>query len=151
MADTDAKLLQAVQRWADGKATLKEVRGYSDEELFAVARTGYTFFHQGKVAEARTIFQGLFAINPREAYFARALAVVEYASGNAQGALSSYAVAIKLAPEDPSAYLGRAEVLLATGHKTDAVPDLKKAAAAPGGDQRIKTKAMALLDALRAR
>ena len=62
------KLTAAVQKWAEGKATLKEVRGYTDEELYAVARTAHAFFHQGKVAEARTIFQGLFAVSPRDAW-----------------------------------------------------------------------------------
>ena len=118
------KLTAAVQKWAEGKATLKEVRGYTDEELYAVARTAHAFFHQGKVAEARTIFQGLFAVSPRDAYFARALAVVEYASGNPEGSLAAYEVAVKLDPSDAAAYLGRAEVLLATGQKGRAAEDL---------------------------
>lgn len=144
------KILQAMQRWADGKATLKEVRGYTDEELYAVARLGYTFFHQGKVAEARTLFQGLFAVNPRDAYLARALAVVEYASGNADGALAAWEVAVKLAPEDPAGYLGRAEVLLAAGQRARAAEDLRRAAGGRG-DERLKNKARAMLEALRAR
>jgi len=142
------KLTAAVQRWAEGKATLKEVRGYTDEELYSVARTAYAFFHQGKVAEARTLFQGLFAINPRDGYFAKALAVVEYASGNADGSLAAYEVALKLDAGDLAAYLGRAEVLLATGQRQKAAEDLKKALGCKG-DERQKTKAKALLDALR--
>jgi type III secretion system low calcium response chaperone LcrH/SycD len=144
------RLTAAVQKWAEGKLTLKEVRGYTDEELYAVARTAYAFFHQGKVAEARTLFQGLFAVNPRDAYFARALAVVEYAAGNADGALAAYEVASKLDPDDPAAYLGRAEVLLAQGARSKAAEDLKRAIAAKG-DDRLKTKARALLDALRSK
>lgn len=144
------KLAAAVQKWAEGKATLKEVRGYTDEELYAVARTAYAFFHQGKVAEARTLFQGLFAVNPRDPYFARALAVVEYAAGNAEGAVAAYDVAIKLDAGDLAAYLGRAEVLLATGQRQKAAEDLKKALTCKG-DERQKTKAKALLDALRSK
>ena len=41
---TEQQQLQTLQKWADGKATLKDVRGYSDEELFSIARTGYYFF-----------------------------------------------------------------------------------------------------------
>jgi type III secretion system low calcium response chaperone LcrH/SycD len=141
------KLVAAMQRWADGKATLKEVHGYSDEELYAVARTAYAFFHQGKIAEARTLFQGLFAVNPRDPYFARALGVVEYAAGNAEGALSAYDVATKLDSNDPASYVGRAEVLLAMGQRARAAEDLKRAAGLPG-DPRLIAKARALLDAL---
>lgn len=147
--ETD-KLVAAVQRWADGKATLKEVRGYSDEELYAVARTAYAFFHQGKLVEARTLFQGLFAVNPRDAYFARALGVVEYASGNAEGALAAYEVAIKLAPSDAENYLGHAEVLLALRQPARAAEDLKKALAAEGSEGQ-KRKAKSLLESLRSR
>ncbi|MFN7130922.1 MAG: tetratricopeptide repeat protein [Myxococcales bacterium] len=146
-----SKLAQALQRWADGKATLKEVRGYTDEQLYAVARTAYNFFNQGKVKEARTIFQGLFAINPRDAYFARALGVVEYASGNAEGSLAAWDVACRLAPDEAAGYLGRAEVFLAGGQKQKAAEDLKRAAAAPKGSELEKTKSRALLDALRAK
>lgn len=153
MASTQetSRLAQLLQRWADGKATLKDVRGYSDEQLYAVARTAYNFFHQGKIAEARTLFQGLFAINPREAYFARALGVVEYAAGNPDGALSAWDVAVRLAPDEAAGYLGRAEVLLATGQRAKAAEDLRRAQAAPTGSEQEKTKARALLDALRRR
>jgi type III secretion system low calcium response chaperone LcrH/SycD len=144
------KLTQLVQRWAEGRATLKEVRGYSDEELYAVARVGHAFFHQGKVAEARTLFQGLFAVNPRDAYFARALAVVEYAAGNPEGALQACEVAIKLDPADPAGYLSRAELLLATGQKPRALDDLRRVARGPG-DEKLKAKAQSILEALRAR
>ena len=64
-----------LQAWADGKATLKDVRGYSDEELFSVAHAAHTYFYQGRINEARTLFHGLFAIDPGNAYFARALGV----------------------------------------------------------------------------
>jgi len=150
-AEPDANaLVAAVQRWADGKATLKEVHGYTDEELYAVARTAYAFFHQGKVPEARTLFQGLFAINPRDAYFARALGVVEYASGNVEGALSAYEVAVKLAPDDAASYVGRAEVLLTLGQRPRAAEDLKRATSLPR-DLKLMAKAQAMLDALHTR
>jgi tetratricopeptide (TPR) repeat protein len=133
-----------VQKWADGKATLQEVRGYTDEQLYAVARVGYLFFNQGKITEARTIFQGLFAINPRDAYLARAVAVVEFAAGNDKGALAVYDLAIKLAPKDPAGYLGRAEVFLSMKLLRQAVRDLNLAVKTDGDPRQIK-KARSLL------
>ena len=73
---SEARLVQQLQKWADGKATLKDVRGYSDEELYSIARTAYFFYYQGRINEARTLFQGLYAVNPLDAYFAKALGVV---------------------------------------------------------------------------
>lgn len=147
----EAKLAQALQRWADGKATLKDVRGYTDEELYSIARSAYLFFYQGRINEARTLFQGLYAVSPTDAYFAKALGVVELAAGNAQGALAAYDVALKLAPNDAQAYVGRAEVKLSLGQKTQALEDLRRAAAAVPADDPMGRKASAMLSALNRR
>lgn len=149
MGDADPGLTARLQKWADGKATLKEVRGYSDEELFSIARTGYFFYYQGKLAEARTVFQGLYAIDPLEPYFAKALGVVEMASGNTAGAMAAYDVAIRISPDDSSAYVGRAEVKLAQGQRAAAIDDLRKAEAAVSDlDDALKSKILAMLESL---
>jgi type III secretion system low calcium response chaperone LcrH/SycD len=144
----EVKLVQQLQKWADGKATLKDVRGYSDEELYSIARTAYFFYYQGRINEARTLFQGLYAVNPLDANFAKALGVVELAAGNGQGALAAYDVAIKLSPGDVAAYVGRAEVRLALGQKNVAVDDLRKALSIAQDDNPNKAKASAMLAAL---
>jgi len=136
-----------LQKWADGKATLKDVRGYSEDELYAVAKTAYFFYHQGRLKEARTLFQGLYAVDPLNAYFAKALGVVELASGNSQGALSAFDVAIKLDPEDPGGYVGRAEIRISLGQRNQAAEDLRRALQL-GGDQAINVKASSMLEAL---
>jgi type III secretion system low calcium response chaperone LcrH/SycD len=147
MAD-DAALAQRLQKWAEGKATLKDVRGYSDEELYSIARTGYYFFYQGKVNEARTVFQGLYAINPTDAYFAKALGVVEMAAGNPAGAVAAYDVALKIAPRDAAAYLGRAEVKLLQGQKAQALDDLRRAQQFSAPDSPENAKITAMLQSL---
>lgn len=148
MADSDAALAARLQKWADGKATLKDVRGYSDEELYSIAKTGYFLFYQGKLAEARTVFQGLYAINPLDPYFAKALGVVEMAAGNPAGAVAAYDVALKIAPQDAGAYLGRAEVKLLQGQKAPAMDDLRKAVSLTRPETPENQKASALLTAL---
>lgn len=148
MAEADAGLNARLQKWADGKATLKDVRGYTDEELYSIAKTGYFLFYQGKVAEARTVFQGLYAINPLDSYFAKALGVVEMAAGNPVGAVAAYDVALKIAPQDAGAYLGRAEVKLLQGQKAQAVDDLRKAQQYSETESQENQKAGALLKSL---
>jgi type III secretion system low calcium response chaperone LcrH/SycD len=151
MPTKEGQLQSQLQRWADGKATLKDVRGYTDEEIYAVAKTAYFFFYQGRVQEARTLFQGLYAVNPLDPYLAKALGVVELAAGNAQGALSAYDVAIRLAPDDAAAYVGRAEVNLSQGHRGKALEDLRKAVQVASDEDRIRGKAVALLNAVAGR
>lgn len=143
-ADDAAAVAQRLQKWADGKATLKDVRGYSDEELYSIARMGYFFYYQGKVNEARTVFQGLYAINPTDAYFAKALGVVEMAAGNPVGAIAAYDVAIKISPQDSTAYVGRAEVKLSQNQRNQAIDDLRRAQqlVKPGDPLNEKISAM---------
>ncbi|MEW6433476.1 MAG: SycD/LcrH family type III secretion system chaperone [Myxococcota bacterium] len=149
MADeSDAALAQRLQKWADGKATLKDVRGYTDEELYSIARMGYFFFYQGKVEQARTVFQGLYAVNPTDAYFAKALGVVEMAANNPAGALAAYDVALKISPQDPAAYAGRAEVRLAQGQKAPAIDDLRRAQQLLPDGNPLKDKVSAMLSRL---
>ncbi len=148
MADTDAALASRLQKWADGKATLKDVRGYSNEELYSIARMGYFFFYQGKLEEARTIFQGLYAVNPLDSYFAKALGVVEMAAGNPAGAMAAYDVCLKLSPQDSAAYVGRAEVKVSQGQRSGAVDDLRRAAQFVQPEDPLKEKIGALLQRL---
>ncbi|MCA2977109.1 MAG: CesD/SycD/LcrH family type III secretion system chaperone [Myxococcaceae bacterium] len=149
MAASDAQgVAQRLQKWADGKATLKEVRGYSDEELYSIARMGYFFFYQGKREEARTIFQGLYAVNPLDPYFAKALGVVEMAAGNPVGALAAYDVCLKLSPRDSAAYVGRAEVRIAQNQRAGAVEDLRRAAQHVEPTDPLREKIAALLQRL---
>ncbi len=144
----EAKSLQLLQKWADGKTTLREVRGYTDEELYAIAKVAYVYYFQGRIPEARTLFQGLYAVNPAEPYFAKALGVVEFAAGNPQGALAAWDVALKLAPDDPAAWVGRAEVKLASGQKGAAAEDLKRAAAVCKAEDPLMGKINALIAGL---
>jgi type III secretion system low calcium response chaperone LcrH/SycD len=144
----EARLAAMVQRWADGKATLRDVRGYTDDELYAIAKTAYIFFYQGRIAEARTLFQGLYAVNPADPYFAKALGVVEMAAGNPQGALAAYDVALKLDARDAQAYVGRAEVRLSLGQKAQAVEDLRRIPGLVDADEPLAHKAEAMLSAL---
>jgi type III secretion system low calcium response chaperone LcrH/SycD len=149
MAGTDSQAMnQRLQKWADGKATLKDVRGYSDEELYSIARMGYFFYYQGKLEEARTIFQGLYAVNPLDPYFAKALGVVEMAAGNAAGALAAYDVCLKLSPQDSAAYVGRAEVKISQGQRSGAVDDLRRAAQFVDAQDALREKIAALLQRL---
>ncbi|MCU0701550.1 MAG: tetratricopeptide repeat protein [Myxococcaceae bacterium] len=149
MAGTESQAMaQRLQKWADGKATLKDVRGYSDEELYSIARMGYFFYYQGKFEEARTIFQGLYAVNPLDPYFAKALGVVEMAAGNAAGALAAYDVCLKLSPQDSAAYVGRAEVKISQNQRSGAVDDLRRAAQFVDAEDPLREKIAALLQRL---
>ena len=148
-APSDAeKRLAAAKELAEGKITLKELRGYTDDGLRAVARQAIVLFQHGRIEDARALFQGLLAVDPRDAYFARLLGVAECAAGNLEGALAAFDVGIKLDPEESAGYLGRAEVLIAMGQRPKAAEDLKRAIA-KRSDARLTSRAKAILSGLR--
>ena len=147
MAGTDPSA-NLLQEWADGKATLRDVRAYSDEELYAIARAAHVYYHQGKYEHARTLFQGLYAVNPTDSYAAKALGVVELAAENFPGAVAAYDVAVKLNPEDAAAYVGRAEVRIAMGQKEEAKDDLRRALRCSEGEDLVKRRAEQMIELL---
>ena len=113
--------------WAAGRVSLKEIKGYSDDELFAIAHTAYFFLMQGKNQEAKTLFQGLAVIDPRNDYYYRALGVIHHKLGDATRAVEQFGYAIKRNPRSAAAYVNRAEVYISVKQFNEAAKDLQRA------------------------
>jgi tetratricopeptide (TPR) repeat protein len=122
-----AQLEKLLPRWAEGKVTLKELKGYSDDELYAIAHTGYFFLMQGKNNEAKTLFEGLVAIDPKNDYYYRALGVIFHKLGDVERAIKQFGYAIQVNKRSPAAYVNRAEVFISTQRFPEAAEDLRKA------------------------
>ena len=120
-------LPKLLPKWAAGKITLKEIKGYTDEELFAISRIAYFFLMQGKDEPARVLFEGLIAIDPRNPYYYRALGVIFHRLGDEERALRQFTYALRLVPDATCAYLNRAEVFMARRQYARAASDLRKA------------------------
>jgi regulator of sirC expression with transglutaminase-like and TPR domain len=70
------------------------------------------------------IFEGLVAIDPKNAYYYRALGVIYWRMKEGQKALKQFTYAIRVAPKDISSYVNRAEVYVSAGHYMKARKDL---------------------------
>ncbi|MFH1812340.1 MAG: tetratricopeptide repeat protein [Pseudomonadota bacterium] len=148
---SNPQMATLITRWARGELTLKEIKGYTDDELYAIAHQGYFYLMQGKNDAARTIFEGLVAIDPRNGYYYRALGVIYHKLGDAERALRQFTYATRVAPRDPAAYINRAEVYVATRRIAEARRDLGYATQLVAADARdpLTRKARALLASLR--
>lgn len=143
---------KAVQSWARGEATLQQLKGYSEDELYFIAQQGYTLFLNGKVKDAQVIFEGLVAVDPRNDYYYRALGVVYHRLGDAERALRQFNHAITVAPKSPAAYVNRAEVHISRRDFAQALEDLAAAVrVSPDLSAPIARKALALQSLLRRR
>ena len=152
MSDVDPKTLDPLTKrlhkltleWSQGRVSLKEIVGLSPE-LFAVPIRA-TSSSQGKIQPAQVIFEGLVAIDPRNAYYYRALGAIYWQQQEAQKALRQFTYAIRVAPHDVSSYVNRAEVFVASKQFEEARKDLHQALSrARPEDQPLVKKANAMM------
>jgi tetratricopeptide (TPR) repeat protein len=140
------RLQKLVDQWSQGRVSLKQIVGLNEEELFAVASQGYFMFLQGKTEPARVIFEGLVAIDPRNAYYYRALGAIYWRLKEAQKALKQFTYAIRVAPREVSSYVNRAEIYVAQKQFQPARADLAQAIRMSGvTDRALAAKARAML------
>jgi tetratricopeptide (TPR) repeat protein len=141
-----ARFSKLVTQWSQGRVTLKQITGLSEEELYAIASQGYFLFLQGKTEAARVIFEGLVAIDPKNAYYYRALGAIYWRSKEPQKALKQFTYAIRVAPREVSSYVNRAEVYVSLGQFKPARDDLGIALRLAGPfDRALVSKAEAIM------
>lgn len=130
--------------------TLKEIKGYTNEELATIAQIAYFMMMQGKNPEAKILFEALVAIEPSNEYYYRALGVIAQKQKDTALAMKHFGYAIQLAPALPHAYVNRAEVFILMSQKDQAQQDLQEALARMRReDQMLSQKAWALYRSLK--
>ena len=116
-----------VKKWAKGEMTLAELDGISGPEMLEMAVTGFAMYEQGRYREAKVIFDGLAALDPKESYYRTALGAVYLAQDKLDEAHGEFDAAIKLNKEDIAAFVNRGEVRLRKGLILEAATDFKAA------------------------
>ncbi len=145
-AQAAMSLEEKLQSWSQGQSSLKGILEYSDDELYAIAHIGYYFLKQGKNQEAKTLFEGLVTIDPRNDYYYRALGVLSFKLDDPEKALRQFGYAIKVNDRNPVAYVNRAEVYIALGRYSEASQDLIEAGQRCGrSSPQLRSKIDALL------
>lgn len=130
--------------------TLKEIKGYTNDELATIGQIAYFMMIQGKHRESKILFEALVAIEPSNEYYYRALGVLAQKQGDSDLAIRHFGFAIKLAPDQPNGYVNRAEVFIALGKTTEAEQDLQDALLhIRREDQALSQKAWALYRSLK--
>ena len=99
------------------RQSIAAVRGYDRDDLFAVAEIGYHYLFMGGAQMALTLFEGLTAVAPDEAYFALALGLTHDRLNNVSAANQWYRRASELDPTEARADINRAELFLQRGDR----------------------------------
>lgn len=148
-APMQQRLHALADQWSQGRVSLKQIVGLQDAELFAIANQGYYLFLQGKSEPARVLFEGLVAIDPRNAYYYRALGAIYWRLKEPQKAVRQFTYAIRVAPREITSYINRAEVYVAQNQFKLARTDLNFALNnAQSHEAPLAKKAQAMLQML---
>lgn len=125
--------------------TLKDIKGYTNDELDTISQIAYFMMMQGKNRESKILFEALIAIEPSNEYYYRALGVIAQKQDDSDLAIKHFGYSIKLAPTLPHAYVNRAEIFISLGRQEEAEKDLQEALARiRREDQALSQKAWAL-------
>lgn len=126
--------------------SIADARGYSKDELFALAEVGYHYFRSGGLRLALVVFEGLTAIEPDEPYFWLALGLVTDYLDDKERARSCYQTAARLDPDDARPEINLAELFLERGERVGAARHLQRGLrkAVRAEDDALEQKAYAL-------
>lgn len=116
---TEQQIQEAAKKFANG-ATLKEVKGISNEELESVYSLGFSYYRTGKFENAQKLFEFLVLFDHLNAKYWFALGAVQQAQKQFQKAIASYGYSSFLDLENPKPQYHAAECFLALGDKTNA-------------------------------
>ena len=134
----DPQTRAKLRAWARDEITWAEVEGLTFERARSIARIGCDLAAAGRLEEARIIFNGLLAMNPKDSGAAAALGTVLHKLGRPDEARRAYDDALAADPKNPVALGNRGELRLALGDgkglddliaAVRADPELKTAAA----------------------
>lgn len=124
------KLLYSEERkemLLEGKMNLRDYHAISGPEMLQMALMGFRMYEQGKYSDAKTIFGGLVALEPLEAYYHSALGAVYLAEEDLEEARRCFNSAIAINPKEIAPYVNRGEVNLREGKVLEAAEDFAAA------------------------
>jgi Flp pilus assembly protein TadD len=111
----DPETRARLRAFARDEITWAEVEGLTFERARSIARIGCDLAAAGRLEEARVIFTGLVAMNPKDSGAAAALGTVLHKLGRADEARQAYDDALSADPKNPVALGNRGELRLAQG------------------------------------
>ena len=117
---TKEQIEKAAEKFIKDGATLKEVKGITNDELEAVYSLGFGYYRTGKFDEAEKLFQFLVLFDHLSSKYWFALGAVQQAKKMFDKAVSSYGYSSFLDLENPKPQFHAAECLLAMGDKGNA-------------------------------
>lgn len=140
--DTDPALAYhrgKVWKLLSSRYWLSEPEGAARTQIAELSLYGHHLFEQGKLKEARDIFERLVAFEIDEAFPYTMLGTIYLALGDGARALALFEAALRIDPSDVAALVYRGEIRISGGKLSAGTRDLERARAlAPQDDPLVK-------------
>ncbi len=107
--------------------TLSEALGIEPKEVASLINTGFVYYEQGRMKEARILFEGISLLDSLNPYVHSILGSIYQKQQKYNESIASYTIAINLFPEDIHALTNRGEVYLNQGKIVEAADDFEQA------------------------
>ena len=145
-SDTIEQRIPALlDKWSKGETSLRDIYGYTADELYGISTQGYTLLMEGKLEAAKSLFEGLVALDPKSDYYYRALGVIYHRLGDGERAIRQFGYAIRVQPADLISYVNRAEIYMQQKNFPLAQADLQKVIELGGETHPMVRKAQAMV------
>lgn len=139
----------ALQQVVDGKLPLNTFFDIGGDQIQAFAALGYMSYQQGRVDEAREIFEGLTALDSTQYYGYAGLGAIDLASNNLAEAETNLRAAAERNPKDPTVLANLGETLLRQSKAEEAAGFFKQALELdPNGQDPGANRARAILQGM---
>jgi tetratricopeptide (TPR) repeat protein len=107
--------------------TLSEALGIESKEVASLINTGFVYYEQGRMKEARILFEGISLLDSLNPYVHSILGSIYQKQQKYDESIASYTLAINIFPEDIHALTNRGEVYLNQGKIAEAAHDFEQA------------------------
>jgi tetratricopeptide (TPR) repeat protein len=127
-AKLDPFMRARMRKFVRNEITWAEVEGMTFEQARAISRTAMELAARGRLQDAKVLFEGLVAGNPKDTASLTALGSIYQRLNRKDDALACYDEAIRLFDQNFVALASRGELRLRAGDR-QGIEDLKRAAA----------------------
>jgi Flp pilus assembly protein TadD len=115
-----------LDQFRKGELRFTQIFNFNGAQIASLMLCGYNFFTQGRLEEAKNIFEGLNLLDPNIPYVNSTLGAIYQRLEKFDLAILRYSRAIELFPHDIAALTNRAEIYLSQGKLVEAAGDLRK-------------------------
>jgi Flp pilus assembly protein TadD len=117
---------QKLEQFGKGQLRFTQIFNFDAQQIASLLICGHNYFSQGKLQEAKKIFEGLAVLDPNNPYINSILGAIYQGLEQHDVAILRYTSAINVFPQDIVSLTNRAEIYLNQGKFVEASEDLRK-------------------------